>query len=141
MTVADGAQVGSGRVGCDGVPGGEDGGEDGGGVGGGGVESLVGLRDVGCFWRQSGHPGFGRGQQGRWCLSPGEYETGQSDPADVGLDRVDGEGGGGGWTWGVVQRESRGRPGELEWVQLQRVGQPGSSQDDSPDHYWQPNLA
>ena len=42
---------------------------------------------------------------------------------------------------GVVQQESRGRPGELEWVQLWSISQSGSSGDDSPDHYWQPNLA
>ena len=42
---------------------------------------------------------------------------------------------------GVVQRESGGRPGELEWVQLRRIGQSGSSGDNSPDNYWRPNLA
>ena len=42
---------------------------------------------------------------------------------------------------GVVQRESGGRPRELEWVQLQRIGQSGLSPNDSPDHYWWPNLA
>ena len=83
----------------------------------------------------------GLGQRGRWCLSPREYEAGQSDTADTGLDRVDGEGGGGSWTWGVVQWESGGHPRELEWVQLRHVGQSGSSPDDSPDHYWWPNLA
>ena len=98
-------------------------------------------RDIRCFWRRSGRPGFGRGQHGRWCLSPGEYEAGQSDAANVGADRDNGEGGGGGWTWGVVQQESGGCPGELEWVQLQCVGQSGSSRGDTPDHYWRLNLA
>ena len=51
------------------------------------------------------------------------------------------EGSGGGWRWGVVQRESRGRPRELEWCQLRCVGQSGLSEDDSPDNYWRPNLA
>ena len=45
------------------------------------------------------------------------------------------------WTWRVVQRESGGRPGELEWCQLRRVGQSGSSWNNSPDNYWRPNLA
>ena len=49
-------------------------------------------------------------------VSPGEYEAGQSDGGWA--DRADGEGGNGGWTWGVVQQESGGRPGELEWCQL-----------------------
>ena len=72
-------------------------------------------------------------------VSPGEYEVGQSDGGWA--DCADGEGGDRGWTWGVVQRESGGRPGELEWCQLRRVGQSGLSPDDSPNHYWQPNLA
>ena len=42
---------------------------------------------------------------------------------------------------GMVQQESGGRPGELEWVQLRRIGQSGSSGDGSPDNYWRPNLA
>ena len=42
---------------------------------------------------------------------------------------------------GVVQRESGGRPGELEWCQLRCIGQSGSSWNDSPDNYWWPNLA
>ena len=41
---------------------------------------------------------------------------------------------------GVVQQESR-CPGELEWVQLCCIGQSGSSWDNHPDNYWQPNLA
>ena len=42
---------------------------------------------------------------------------------------------------GVVQWQSGGGPGELEWCQLRCVGQSGSSRDDSPDNYWRPNLA
>ena len=59
-TVADGALVGSGRVGGDGVPGGEVGEFDGGGEGGGDdrVVELVRSRDVRCYWRQSGQPGW-----------------------------------------------------------------------------------
>ena len=42
---------------------------------------------------------------------------------------------------GVVQQESRRCPGELEWCQLQCIGQSGSSWDNSLDNYWWPNLA
>ena len=64
VTVADGAQVESGRVGGDGVPGGEVGESDGGGEGGDdGVDQLIGSRDVGCFWQRSRRPGWGRGQR------------------------------------------------------------------------------
>ena len=73
--------------------------------------------------------------------SPREYGAGQSDAEGGGLGRADGEGGDGGWTWGVVQRESGGHPGELEWYQLWCVGRSGSSPEDSPNHYWRPNLA
>ena len=74
-------------------------------------------------------------------VSPGEYKVGQPNTEGGGVDRADGEGSDGGWTWGMVQRESRGHPRELEWVQLRCIGQSGSSQDDSSDHYWRPNLA
>ena len=49
--------------------------------------------------------------------------------------------GDGGWFWGVVQRDAPGCTKGLEWAQLQHVGQSGLSWDNSPDNYWQPNLA
>ena len=74
-------------------------------------------------------------------VSPGEYEAGQSDAEGGRADCADGEGSDRGWSWGVVQWESGRGSGELEWAQLQCVGQSGLSPDNSPDHYWQPNLA
>ena len=93
-----------------------------------GDNGVVGQQGIGVIWRRSGRPGFRWNRTGRWSVAGGD-EEGQSDVADVRVDRVNGEGCGGGWTWGVVQRESGGRPGELEWVQLQCVGQSGSSGD------------
>ena len=81
------------------------------------------------------------GSGGYWCISGREYEGGEPNTVGGWSDCRDGEGGNGGWCWGVVQRESRGCPGELEWAQLRCVGQSGLSGDGSPDNYWWPNLA
>ena len=51
MNDTDGAQVGSGQVGSDGIPGGEAGEVDGGGEGGQDDRvKLIRSRDIGCFW-------------------------------------------------------------------------------------------
>ena len=130
-----GASVGAGWVSPDGDDRGSD--QEGGSVGD--VE-LIGQQGIGCFWRRFGRPGWGCGQRGRWGVYGGD-EEGQPDATGDRVDCGDGEGSDGGWHWGVVQRESGGRPGELEWCQLRRIGQSGSSGDDSPDNYWQLNLA
>ena len=61
-------------------------------------------------------------------------------PREVGLikqmEREAMEAGLGGWFNGNLEDV-----GELEWVQLWRVGQSGSSWNNSPDNYWRPNLA
>ena len=83
----------------------------------------------------------GSGRVGSDGVPRGEYEGGEPNAMGGWSDHGDGEGGDGGWCWGMVQQGGPGGSRELEWVQLHHVSQSGLSGDDSPDNYWWPNLA
>ena len=81
------------------------------------MDSLE-AKTLGAFGRGLDDQGGGTDNVDTGAFMGGEHKEGQPNSMGGWVDRGDREGGDRGWTWGVVQWESGGHPGELEWVQL-----------------------